>query len=99
MSFDGFRSVLCSSKEGQEGVRLIESIVTVLNDLKTAGTNTRCLSYIGVSYERVECIPRFRVVAFSGPTRNTYNEKNSVKSNNLTLSYSLTMGISATENR
>ena len=63
MSFDGFRSVRCSSKVG---VRLIESIVTVLNDLKTAGTNTRCPSYISVPYERVECIQRFRVVAFSG---------------------------------
>ena len=82
MSFDGFRSVRCSSKEG---VRLIQSIVTVLNDLKTAATNTRCLSYIVVSYERVDCIQRFRVVAFSGPTRKTYNEKNSVKKNNLTL--------------
>ena len=89
MPFDGFRSVRCSSKEG---VRLIESIVTVLNDLKTAGANTRCPSYISVPYERVECIPGVCVVAFSGPTRNTHNEKNSVKSNNLTLFYSLTVG-------
>ena len=86
MSFDGFRSVRCSSKEG---VRLIESIVAVLNDLKTAATNTRCLSYIGVSYERVESA--FSCGRFQQVTRKTYNEKKSVKNNNLTLFYSLTV--------
>ena len=35
----------------------------------------------------------FRVVAFSKLTRKTLNKKNLVKGNNLTLSYSLTVGI------